>query len=374
VPRPNMRTIYGDRLSFQEYLNRVRGNPTPPPEGERPQPVRDPLDKTAGALAAADGSLGDMFEYKIDEPITLPRQKSAMLPLVNEPVESSRVSIYNAAVLAKYPLLGLKLVNKTKLHLAQGPVAVFDGETFAGDARLPDLKPNETRLVSYAIDLGTEVVAREGERKSTLLGLKVAGGELTTRTRDVWPTKYLIRNRNPQARTVVIEHPRTQGRKLLEPEKPADQTRSYYRFEVAVKPGELATLDVTEEAEDGTRFYLASADSDVLVHYSKQPETKPAVRAVIAKALELRAQVEQARKGIAEEEAALKEIADDQDRIRKNIEKAPKESETFKRYLKKFDDQETEIEKRRARVKELKAELAKHEKALKDFADSAKAE
>ena len=62
------------------------------------------------------------------------------------------------------------------------------------------------------------------------------------------------------------------------------------------------------------------------------------------------------------------------DRVRKNIERAPKESETFKRYLKKFDDQETEIEKRQAKLKELKADLAKHVKALKDYAESAKAE
>ena len=71
---------------------------------------------------------------------------------------------------------------------------------------------------------------------------------------------------------------------------------------------------------------------------------------------------------------ALKEIAEDQDRIRKNIEKAPKESDAFKRYLKKLDDQETEIEKRQARLKELKLEKAKQEKALKDYAESAKAE
>ena len=36
--------------------------------------------------------------------------------------------------------------------------------------------------------------------------------------------------------------------------------------------------------------------------------------------------------------------------------------------------QETEIEKHQARIKELKLELAKHEKALKDFAETAKAE
>ena len=379
VPRPNLRTLYGDRLSYTEYVNRLRGNPSPPPESDRPpvRTVKDPLDKEAGALAAADGSLGDMFEYTIDEPITLAKQKSALLPLVNEAVEGGRVSIFNATTLAKHPLLGLRLVNKTKLHLAQGPVAVYDGGTFAGDARLPDLKPGETRLVSYAIDLGTEVVERPEADKVTLTGMKVGGGYLEAQFGQQHATKYLIRNRNTQDRTVIVEHPRRDGWKLVTPEKPADQTRNFYRLEVTVKAGALVTLEVAEESARRETVDIARMDpsgTGTLFHYSKRPETKPAVRDLLVKAMALRDKVEEARRGIADEQAALKEIADDQDRIRKNIDKAPKESDAFKRYLKKFDEQETVIETHQARLKELKAELAKHEKALKDFAETAKAE
>jgi hypothetical protein len=377
IPRPNLRTLYGDRLTYAEYVNRVRGNPGAPAPGvERPQTqtVKDPLDKEAGALAAADGSLGDMFEYTIEEPITLARQKSALLPLVNEPVEGSRVSIYNANTLAKHPLLGLKLVNKTKLHLAQGPVAVYDGGTFAGDARLPDLKPGETRLVSYAIDLGTEVAPRPAETKTTLTSITVADGKVLLRSALRRTTTYLIRNRNPQDRTVIIEHPMNPTWKLVTPAKPDDQTRSFYRFEMPVKTGALVTLEVTEESTGNDMWRLTDASRDNLLHFGALAEAKPAVRDIFKKLLELRAKVDEAQKGIAEEQAALKEIADDQDRIRKNIEKAPKESDAFKRYLKKFDEQETEIEKRQARIRELKVELTKHEKALKEFAEGAKAE
>lgn len=378
VPRPDMKTLYGQRLDFEEYLNRMRGHPTPPPETDRPplKTIRDPLDKEGGALAAAETGLGDMFEYKIEEPVTLPRQKSALLPILSEAVEGSRVSIYNGAVLAKHPLLGLQLKNKTSLHLAQGPIAVYDNETFAGDARLPDLKPNETRLVSYAIDLGTEVVPRmgEGEDRTTLLAVKVSPGRIETQTRNRWETKYLIRNRNTQERTVVIEHPRVEGRKLISPEKATDQTRNFRRFDVPVKAGDLATLTVVEELQADDWRYSVSVDSSTLLHYSKHEATKPAVRAVLTKMLEFRSKIEDAKAGIEAEVTALKEIADDQDRIRKNIERAPKESEAFKRYLKKFDDQETEIEKRQSRLKELRADLSKHEKALKDYAETAKAE
>ena len=109
------------------------------------------------ASAAVATELGEYFQYQLEQPVSLPRQKSALLPIVNGPVEAARVSIYNEAVHAKYPLLGLHFKNTTGLHLMQGPLTVFDNNSYAGDARVGDLQPNETRLVSYAVDLGTEV-------------------------------------------------------------------------------------------------------------------------------------------------------------------------------------------------------------------------
>ena len=81
---------------------------------------------------------------------TLPRQQSAMLPIVNESVEGEKVSIYNAGVHAKHPLNGLKLKNTTELHLMQGPITVFDDGAYAGDAQIQDLPPGTERLISYA--------------------------------------------------------------------------------------------------------------------------------------------------------------------------------------------------------------------------------
>src|SRR5205807_2245414 len=55
--------------------------------------------KTSGVgNAATGGQLGDFFQYAIDHPVSLARQKSALLPIVGKTVEGARVSIYNAAV------------------------------------------------------------------------------------------------------------------------------------------------------------------------------------------------------------------------------------------------------------------------------------
>ena len=129
---------------------------------------------------ATAAALGDYFQYVIDHPVDLARQKSALLPIVNKDVEGKRVSIYNPAVQAKHPLLGLQFKNTTGMPLTQGPITVFEGSVYAGDTRVLDLQPDEERLVSYAIDLGTEVATKPGNSTSRITSVKAVKGIVYT--------------------------------------------------------------------------------------------------------------------------------------------------------------------------------------------------
>ncbi len=102
------------------------------------------------ASVAESGDVGELFQYSIVPPVTLTRQESAMLPIVNDQVGGSKLSVYNPAVQIKHPLCGLRLKNTTELHLMQGPITVFDGGTYAGDARIEDIAPGGQRLLTYA--------------------------------------------------------------------------------------------------------------------------------------------------------------------------------------------------------------------------------
>src|SRR5438445_12934181 len=144
-----------------------------------------------------------------------------MLPIVGKDVEAQRVSIYNPAVQAKHPLLGMRLKNTTGLHLNQGPIIVFEGSTYAGDTRVLDVQPNEERLVSYAIDLGTEVDPQNGIGSSKITSVKAVKGIVTTMTKVREEKKYRIANRSQQDRMLLIEHPNrtNQQFKLVDTDK-----------------------------------------------------------------------------------------------------------------------------------------------------------
>src|SRR6516162_6001558 len=164
--------------------------------------------------AASASNLGDYFQYAIDHPVTLPRQKSALLPIVGKKVTGDRVSIYSERVHPKFPLLGLVFKNETGMNLTQGPVTVYEGSTYAGDARIPDLQKGERRLLSYAVDLGTEVQAVPHSDNGRLTSVKVVKGVVHTTTKVKESKTYTVANRNDSERVVLIEHPNRTDFKL----------------------------------------------------------------------------------------------------------------------------------------------------------------
>src|SRR5262249_48076451 len=184
------------------------------------------LDLAEGvANAAVATELGEYFQYQIEHPVTLSRQKSALLPIVNGPVEAKRVSVYNESVHTKFPLLGLRFKNTTGLHLMQGPITVFENSSYAGDARVADLQPKETRLISYAVDLGTEVQPEVGEPADSLVMVKIYKGVLHATHKIRYTKLYTVKNRSEHDRLVLVEHPYQPQLTLVTPDKPAERSR-----------------------------------------------------------------------------------------------------------------------------------------------------
>jgi hypothetical protein len=331
------------------------------------------LGKSVAATASA-ARLGDFFEYLIERPVTLPRQKSALLPIVGKDVRAERVSVYNESVQPKFPLLGLRFKNGTGLHLMQGPVTVFEGGRYAGDARLPDLQPNEERLVSYAVDLGTEVSPARGPDSGKLIQVKAVKGILWTTTKVREAKTYAVKNRNEQERTVLVEHPLRHDFKLVDTPKPAETARDVYRFRLKLPPGEAKTLTVTEERDLASSVSLASTPDEQVRHFLSQPVTSAKVKRGLRKALGLRWALAKTQREVAELERQLKVITDDQARLRANLKEMPSTAKAYRRYLEKFDQQETTIEKYQAEVKKLQAVEHSQKKDLDDFLASFSAE
>ncbi len=310
------------------------------------------LSRSVGSAATA-AKLGDFFQYAIDRPVTLPRQKSAMLPIVAKEIEATRVSIYNEHTQAKFPLLGVKVKNTSGMHLNQGPITVFDGSNYAGDARILDLQPNEERLLSYAIDLGTEVNPVPSSDNGRLTVVKAVKGIVYTTTKVRESKTYTIVNRNDAERLVLIEHPVRNNFKLIETDKPAETASDFYRFQVKVPAGKNEKQVVTEEQIINQSIQLTNLDDNTIRIFLNNPVTSAKMKDGLNNAMKLRWAMAKTQQEIGEQQRQLDVITQDQVRLRANLKEMPATAAAYKRYLEKFDLQETQIEKYQADIKKL---------------------
>ena len=189
----------------------------------------------ASAPPPRAAKLGDFFQYAIDKPghPAPPEVGHAAHRRQGHRGHAGSASTTKRTQ-AKFPLLGLKLKNTSGLHLMQGPITVFEGSNYAGDARILDLQPNEERLISYAIDLGTEVNPVPSPDNGRITSVKAVKGIIYTTTKIRETKTYTIKNRNDVERIVLIEHPVRNDFKLIDTDKPVETASDFYRFQVKV--------------------------------------------------------------------------------------------------------------------------------------------
>jgi hypothetical protein len=322
---------------------------------------------TAGVTRSlAQGSdLGELFRYEIEKPVTLERQRSAMLPIVGGEIEAERVAIYDDRVLAKHPLSGLRLKNTTDSHLMQGPVTVYDQRGgYSGDARIEDMAPGTERLVSYAVDLDVEVVPRVEGRPEEIVSVRLAKGTLVAARKLARAKVFEIKNSGTEPVKVLVEHPLEAGWTLVKPEAPQEKTRDRSRFAVAAEPGKTATLEVVEEMPLEETHAITNLDDDRILFYSRVNATSPAVRESLAEVIRRKRDLEQLARDRQIREQALATIDQEQARIRGNMGTIDRGSDLFNQYVKKLTGQEQRIETLRGEIAALQEREQEARKGL----------
>jgi len=250
------------KLSFQQLQERRNANNDPKAQKQmQAQQLGSALTNVdpefMERMRAAD-ELGQSARFNIEQKVSLPRQQSIMLPILDEEIDATKVSIYNERVHATRPLHGLKMKNKTKQALMSGPVTVYEGDQpYSGDARILDLQPGEERYLSYALDTGVEIKPFDKVIPGPDMRVKMENGRLEVRYKQRHTRTYVITNRSPEARKVIVEQPIRAGWTLVSPKEPDETTTELYRFAVDVKPGETVKYEVSEELPRVDPFMVA---------------------------------------------------------------------------------------------------------------------
>jgi DNA repair exonuclease SbcCD ATPase subunit len=249
----------------------------------------------------------------------------------------------------------------------QGPITVLDGGVYAGDAKIDDLPPGSQRLISYSMDLDTEVAPESKPCPEQILSVRLVKGVMYVDRKFSQAHQFTVKNSGKKAKKVLIEYPFSAAWKLVEPKEPAEKTRDHYRFAVNAKPGEPAVLAVQEERTEGQQIGLSNVDDNTIRFYQASAVTSDKVKAAMAEVIRQKAAIGQVVQKRQDLERRIQTINEDQSRIRQNMAQLDHNSDVYKTYVKKFSDEEQEIEKLRGQIQELTGQENDLRKKLDDY-------
>jgi hypothetical protein len=350
----------------------VGGLPSEAPPEEPTTTLSDLVAAGSGVSARARPvAVGDLFDYRVEDPVSVPRGRSALIPILQQRLAGERVSFWGERERrGERPLAALRLRNTSSLTLEAGPITVLDGDIYAGEAQLARLRPGEERFVSYAADLATLVETRTDEGRQPAFLVRVREGAFEAHFHRTRTTTYTVTNQSDRPRVVYVEQARQPRWDLDESgPRPAQEERDAWRFRVELAPKARVDLPVTERLALMDRYLLASLSEANLRELERRGLLDAASRAGLERILALRARTAALEKEAAAAEREAAEIAADQSRLRENVKAIGDRKEArdlLARWVARADAQERRLEELREKRRQSEAEG----RALRDEVDS----
>ncbi len=325
--------------------------------------------KLQNAQVAQAQELGDYFEYNIKQAITIGKNQSALVPILQSRVDAEKVTLWTAN--ANQPALrALWVKNASGFTLDSGTFNIIDSGTFAGEGLIETLHPNERRLLSYAADTAVRVTSQAESRDLPVSRIQIVKGVMFLNRDRHDKVKYTIRNSNTAARQVVIEHPVREGWKLVESNKPEETSASHYRFRVAVDPDKTSEFTVEETHHEVDRSMLTDITENQIQVLAVQNAMTSELQAAFRRVIEQKNVISKLQ---SESEARRKELDSinaDQARIRENM-KALKgsmeEKALLARYTRQLDSQEDRLNLLHKEIADLQQKQAFERQKLDDM-------
>jgi hypothetical protein len=318
---------------------------------------------------AAKGEAAGMagFEYKIMTPVTVKRNQSSLVPILQSTISAKKLCVYNENNHKTNPMQCLELVNDTDLTLERGPISIFDHDAFAGEAMLPFMKQSEKRLIAYAVELGIHV-SKEADYKTTNIHDIKIGKYAETFQFSIQKTTYIIKNKMAEDMPLIIEHPKAYQYDLFETDKPDDETDNYYRYELNIPARKTETFEIKLRRIDKRQLQLNQiAKKDILKWFDLKLISE-AKRDFLLNIFNLEMQKRDIDLQINKLTNDSGKIVTDQGRLRENLKSlgdSQSEARLKEKYVTKLEQQEETLEKMRQSIEDLQIKRKELEEQIK---------
>ena len=265
----------------------------------------------------------DYFAYNLTEPITIRKNESALVPILQTKIDAERVTLWSQR--QPTPLRALWITNTSKLTLDRGSFTIVEDGNFGGEGLLEPIHPDEKRLLSYAVDQAVRVSIEQQHNNMQATSVTASKGVMVLRQTQTADISYLVHNAATEARAIIIEHPIRQGYTLdngsgtnTDP-KPEETTPTVYRFRVNAGAGESLHLHVTEHHQNSISYQLTNFNDNQLTAILNQTNNNEAIKQALQPILDARRHVADMQAAVDKANAHMNTLRSDEERQRANV-------------------------------------------------------
>lgn len=336
------------------------------------QGAADLVRESSIAATATGEDAGELFEYNFASPVTVKTGESAMLPFLQQRVSARKLLIYTDSM-GLHPMNAAEISNSTGKTLDGGPITVYDGGAYAGEAMVETLKSGDKRLISYGVDLGMRISSAWDSSRQAVREIHSRRGVLTARTAIDETKAYTIKNVDAQAKTLVIEYPERQGYQLLN-QTPSEKTSNAYRFEVKVAASATQTFPIQEERVTDQTVILSNAAPDVLATWVQNQALSDAGRRQLGEIARKKADIDSNDAQLNQVKTDETNLEQDQERRRQNIQSlnaVAGQQDLVQRYARELAAAESKLAGLRDRESELRKQQTQLHAELNSLIENA---
>ena len=322
------------------------------------------LDKVKSQTSTQTKDLGELFEYNISNPVSIKRKNSALVPILTEMITAKKILLYNKIDHDKNPYACLEISNNTGLTLERGPCTIIYDENLAGEAIIPFLNKDDTRLLNYAVEQAVIVNHEDWEKSQNIHRLEISSSYCYEYYYTDLETTYKIKSKTSEEKELYLDHPKKSGYKIEESPIKPEETPNYWRFKLKLKPKDAINFKIRERKENYSSYYIYNYSmTDLLkrvAFYMKQKFIDEKIEAQlkeIGKLIGKKNDLENKKSNLENEKY---EMTEEQDRLRENISVLGETTQEIKlreKYVTKLTTQENRFESISTEVKKLTTEL-----------------
>lgn len=340
------------------------GMPSAPPSPTARMDDAAIMDKMKSSTKTTTKDLGELFEYNITNPVSIKRKKSALVPILTEEIQAKRILLYNKNEHDKNPNACLEITNDTDLKLERGPVTIVYDNNLAGEAIIPFMNKDDTRLLNYAVEQAVIIDTEQKSENKNIHKISFGGAYCYEYYYTNLTSTYKIKNKTSESKELYIDHPKKSGYEIIEKPIEPEETANYWRFKLTLNPNDSINFKIVEQSENHSSYYIWNWNKEDILNkvsfYIRKKFIDEKLEKQLKEIAELIGKANQLNQEKVKLENERNQLTKEQERLRENISvlgNTTQEASLREKYVKKLTIQENRFEEIRSKIEDLEKEI-----------------